>query len=185
MKRIVAVALVAGGMLAGSVSAAEAATYSLIELVPLSGSIQSGVQGINDNGDAVDDDGTRWDGTTNTPTALNPLSGGTRSYAYDINNNGVAVGRSGGGTTGTPTATRWDGTTPKAPLLVSDSVFHVKYVARNSGESNRATHGSQTVTVANPTSHVTHYKISQAHRILGMHNHKIQLRADAGLFNGK
>ncbi len=58
----------------------------------------------------------------------------------------------------------------------SDSEFQLSMWPGTRG-SNRATHGSQTVTVANPTSHVTHYKINQAHRILGMHNHKVWLNA--------
>lgn len=53
MKRLFAAAVVAGGMLAGTVSTAGAATYTLIELAPLTGGTFSRAFDINNSGDVV------------------------------------------------------------------------------------------------------------------------------------
>ena len=53
MKGLAAAALVAGGLLGGSVGPVSAATYSLTELTPLAGDTITFATAINDSGVAV------------------------------------------------------------------------------------------------------------------------------------
>ena len=104
MKRLAAAALVAGGMLAASVSTASAATYSITELAPVdpTGTL-SWAYDINDAGQAVGISSKTPNPTTagnNRPTKWNSsgtpteLSGGENptSYARSINNSGQIAG---------------------------------------------------------------------------------------------